>query len=111
MIAAHNHAKAIGCPLNLTLDIHRAWTRFAKESIRNRRQAVPALLESQRHWLAYHCESFYSILVRELPPGSTEGEHVHQLVYVPDHLQARFMRRTVDFLRGKRMRLHKRALA
>lgn len=108
-IAAHNHAKALGCPLNLTLDIHWAWTRFATEGIWNRRKAVTALLESQRHWLAYRGVVFSSILVREVPPSSTEGEHAHQLVHVPDHLKATFHRHMRKFLRGK-LRHQRRAL-
>ena len=108
-VAAHAYAKAIGCSLNLTLDIHWHWTRFSTEGIWNRRKAVPALLESQRHWLAYHGVGFFSILVREAPPGSSEGEHAHQLVHVPDHLHAAFLKHTKHFLGGNK-RLPKRAL-
>jgi hypothetical protein len=108
-VAAHDHAKALGCPANLALDIHWQWTRFATEGIWNRRKAVAALLESQRHWLDYHGVGFFSILVREAPPSSTEGEHAHQLVHVPDHLQAAFIRHTQNFLRGKH-RHQKKAL-
>jgi hypothetical protein len=109
-IAAHDHAKAKGCPLNVTLDIHWQWARFATEGIWNRCKAVAALLESQRHWLAYHGVDFISILVREAPLGSSEGEHAHQLVHVPDHLQAPFLKHTKHFLGGNK-RLPKRALA
>jgi hypothetical protein len=108
-IAAHDHAKALGCPLNLTLDIHWQWTRFATEGIWNRRKAVTALLESQRHWLSNHDVGFLCILVREVPPSSTEGEHAHQLVHVPDHLKAAFLRHMRKFLRGKH-RHQRRAL-
>ncbi|MEY4965411.1 MAG: hypothetical protein RL274_994, partial [Pseudomonadota bacterium] len=109
-IAAHDYAKAIGCPLNFTLDIHWQWTRFAKEGIWNRRKAVPALLESLRHWLGYHGVGFFSIAVRECPPSSTEGEHLHLLVHVPFDLQEAFLQHTKDFLRGTK-RHRKKALA
>jgi hypothetical protein len=109
-IAAHDYAKIIGCPLNLTMDIHWAWTRFAKEGIWSRRKAVPALLECQRHWLAYHGVGFFSIMAREAPPSSNEGEHAHQLVHVPSHLRDDFLRHTRDFLRGNN-RHQKKALA
>ncbi len=109
-IAAHDHAKAIGCPLNFTVDIHWHWTRFAKEGVWNRRKAAPALLESLRHWLAYYGVGFFSIAVRECPPSSTEGEHLHLLVHVPSDLQEDFLQHTKDFLRGTR-RHRKRALA
>jgi hypothetical protein len=109
-IAAHEHAKVIGCPLNFTMDIHWAWTRFAQEGIWNRRKAVPALLESLRHWLAYHGVGFFSIGVRECPPSSNEGEHLHLLVHVPSDLKDAFLQHTKDFLRGTK-RHQKRALA
>jgi len=108
-IAAHDYAKAIGCPLNLTMDIHWAWTRFANEGIWSRRKAVPTLLESQRHWLANHGVGFFSILTREAPPPSHEGEHAHQLVHVPPHLRDDFLQHTRDFLRGNK-RHQKKAL-
>lgn len=109
-IAAHDYAKAIGCPLNFTMDIHWQWTRFAKEGVWNRRKAVPALLESLRHWLAYHGVGFFSIAVRECPPSSNEGEHMHLLIHVPSDLQGAFLQHTKDFLRATR-RHRKRALA
>lgn len=99
-IAAHRHADAMGYPLNLSLDIHWAWTRFANGGIWNRRKAVAAFLESQRHWLVNHGTSFFNLLVREAPPSSMEGEHAHQLVHVPDCLQIAFKKHTRDFLRG-----------
>jgi hypothetical protein len=109
-IAADRHAKALGFWLNFTMDIHWAWTRFGKKAIWNRRKAIAALLESQRHWLAYHGVGFFSMLVREAPIGSSEGEHAHQLVHVPDHLHAAFLGHTKHFLGGNK-RLPKRALA
>jgi hypothetical protein len=109
-VAAHAYAKAIGCPLDLTMDIHWQWTRFAQEGVWNRRKAVPALLESLRHWLAYHGIGFFSIAVRECPPSSNEGEHMHLLIHVPSDLQDAFLQHTKDFLRGTR-RHRKRALA
>jgi hypothetical protein len=99
-LAGHQHAQRIGRSLNLTLDIHWAFTRFARDGIWNRRQAVTATLESQRHWLAYQGVGFLSILVREAPPSSSEGEHAHQLVHVPTLLRGAFIRHTKDFLRG-----------
>jgi hypothetical protein len=109
-VAAHAHARAMSCPLNLTLDIHWAWTRFAQEGIWNRRKAVPALLESLRHWLAYHGVGFFSIAVRECPPSSNEDEHMHLLIHVPSDLQEALLQQTRDFLRGTK-RHQKRALA
>ena len=100
-IAAHDYAKALARPLNVTVDIHWAWTRVAKEGVWKRRKAVAAFLESQRHWLAYHGVGFFSILVREAPPSSTKGEHAHQLIHIPPRLQGAFMRHARDFLRGK----------
>ncbi len=59
------------------------------------------MLESQRHWLANHGGiGFFSILVREAPPASQEGEHAHQLVHVPDQLRAGFIDHVRAFLRG-----------
>jgi len=109
-IAAHDYAKVIGCPLNFTMDIHWQWTRFAQEGIWNRRKAVPALLESLRHWLAYHDVGFFSIAVRECPPSSNEGEHMHLLIHVPSDFQEDFLQHTKDFLRGTK-RHQKSALA
>jgi len=74
------------------------------------RRVVPELIESQRRWLRYHGVSFLSILIREAPPGSTKGEHAHQLVHVPNRRQADFLWHTKHFLGGNR-RLPKRALA
>jgi hypothetical protein len=108
-IAAHDYAKAMGHTLNLSLDIHWAWTRFASESVWNGRKVVPALLESQRHWLANHGVAFFSILVREAPPPSLAGEHAHQFIHVPASLQSAFIQHVRDFLRG-RSRHQKHAL-
>jgi hypothetical protein len=109
-MAAHDHAKAKSCQLNLTVDIHWQWTRFAKTAIWNCRKAVPALLESLRHWLAYHGIGFFCIAVREAPPSSNEGEHLHLLIHVPPDLRDAFLQHARDFLRGNK-RHQKRALA
>lgn len=105
-IAADAHAKAIGFPLNFTMDVHWNLTRFANW---NRRKAVPALLESLRHYLAYHNVGFYSIAVRECPPESEVGEHLHLLVHVPPDLQETLEEHVVKFL-GVSRRLRKRAV-
>jgi hypothetical protein len=105
-IAAHDFAESIGSPLNLSLDAHWQWTRFAN---RNRRDAVAELLERQRHWLARHGIGFYSIVVRENPPPANNGEHAHELVHVPSKFHAAFSQNTRNFPRGNKQH-RKRAL-
>jgi hypothetical protein len=108
-IAASAHAKAIGRPLNVSLDIHWHWTRFAKERIWNHRKAVRALLDNLRHWLTYHNVPFLSIAVRECPPDSNFGEHLHVLLHLPADLRKPFLRHVRKFLGGKKS-LPRRAL-
>jgi hypothetical protein len=109
-IAAYEHAEAIERPLNLTLDVHWAWSRFATDGLWNRRKAIAGLLESQRHWLDYRDVTFMSILVREAPPSSNEGEHAHQLVHVPVGIRPAFLQHVRDYLRGNK-RHQKKALS
>jgi hypothetical protein len=104
-IAAHDHTEAIRCPLNLALDIHWEWTRYANS---NRRAALAKLLESLRHWLGRRV-GFYCIAVRENPPSSDAGEHCHALAHVPSDLQAGFLDHVRTFLRGNK-RHQKRAM-
>ena len=103
-IAAHHFAEAIGHPLNLTMDVHWEWTRFAHT---NRREAVPMLLESLRHFLCHRGVRFYAIAVRE--SHEPYGEHCHVLAHVPLVLHKTIEQQARDFLRGSK-RHQKRAL-
>jgi hypothetical protein len=99
-IAAYRYAELLKRPLNMSLDIHWAWTGFANESKISRRAATAALLQSQRHWLKYYGLGFFSILVREAPPASDQGEHAHQLIHVSADLGEAFEAHTRAFLAG-----------
>ena len=98
-IGAHDHAEAVGKPLNVALHIHWHWTCFANK---NRRTVLARLLEGQRHWLAQRKVAFHSIAVRENPPSTGIGEHVHQLVHIPPALLAEFLAYVRTFLRGNK---------
>jgi len=104
-IAAYRYAEALQRPLNLSLDLHWAYTGFSDEAVFSRRAVVAALLASQRHWLKSRGAGFYSILVRENPPASEQGEHAHQLLNVQADLREGIEAHTRKFLsRGKRHR-------
>jgi hypothetical protein len=103
-IAAHDYAEAIGRPLNLTMDVHWEWTRFANT---NRRMAAPMFLESLRHFLGHRAIGFYAITVRE--SHEPYGEHCHVLAHVPLELHIAVEEHARDILRGGKRR-QKRAL-
>lgn len=90
-LAAQEHAYRLGHALNRFVTVHWEWTRFAN---RDRRAAVKALREMERHWMIDRGLPFYDICVRENPPqiGSrpSNGEHLHQALYQPPERWAEF---------------------
>jgi hypothetical protein len=103
-IAAHHFAEVRGVRLNLALDVHWQWTRFAQG---NRRDAVSLMLESLRHFLHHREIGFFCIAVRENPLAL--GEHCHVLIHVPPDLQSALLEHIRGFLRGSK-RHDRRAL-